>query len=238
MIKPKISVVIAVRNRSHFLKETLHSLKNQTIEEWEAIVADDYSTEDIKAIVEEVNDERIHYVRNEGTPGPSAARNVGNALAQASLIAVADSDDIILPRRLEVSLKYFDEHPETDVFYSRMYNFPDGTYAFRNHSSFIPYNRDELYERDFIPHVTVVYKKDLISEFPYDETLLAAIDYEMLLKFADRNKVFGWVEEPLTLYRRHADQISTDAERKVLQKANAARIKIEHAPYRLNPIID
>lgn len=235
-MKPEISVVITVFNRSEYLRQTIESLLTQTIESWEAIIVDDHSNEDIGAVVESFKDPRLRYLKNEGKPGPSAGRNVGNRSARADIIAVADSDDIILPRRLELTVNWFKQHPETDLFYASMYTFPDATYKFKYHRYFREYDRNMLYEWDFISHITVAYKKQRILELPYDEDLKAAIDYDMLLNFADRDYSFGYIREPLMLYRRHGDQISSNPDRKAVQEKNTDVIRAKHAQYRLKPI--
>lgn len=235
---PEISVVITCYNRADYLRETLSGLLQQTLENWEAIIVDDKSTEDLEAVVKSFDDPRFHFYLNEGAKGPSGARNFGNSKARADIIAVADSDDIFLPHRLQITVDSFSEFPDTDVFYGTIYSFPDGSYDFKHYRHFAPYDRDMLYDRDFVPHVTVAYRRTLILEYPYDDSLSSAIDYDMLLNFADREKVFRWTTEPLMLYRRHSDQISTDESRKLKQRENAVLVRGRHAPYRHNPIHD
>ncbi len=237
MNTPQISVVVTCYNRAHYLQETLACLQRQTFQDWEAIIVDDHSEEDLEAVVKSFEEPRFRYMKNEGERGPSVARNVGNRAALAPIIAVADSDDIILPRRLQVTMDHFAQYPGTQLFYGNIYTFQDGEYDFKFYRHFAPYDRATLYERDFVPHVTVAYRKEDILALPYNEELKSAIDYDMLLSFADRNMVFGYTTEPLVLYRRHADQISTDPARKEQQLANAVKIREAHAQYLSNPIL-
>jgi len=236
METPEISVVVTCCNRANYLRETLESLQRQTLENFEVIIVDDHSEEDLRSVVEEFQDPRFKYFQNDGRRGPSAARNFGNRQASAELIAVADSDDILLPRRLAVAVEHFKNNPDTDIFYGNIYTFEDGTYNFKFYRHFGAYDRDWLYDKDFVPHVTVVYRKADILAHPYNEDLNSAIDYDMLLTFADRERVFRFSTEPFVLYRRHPDQISRDPERLKAQTENAVKVRAAHAEFRNNPI--
>lgn len=230
---PEISVVIPVHNRSELLAQALKSLQYQTFQNWEAIVVDDHSTEDIAKVVSDFEDPRIKYFSNPGKKGIGASRNFGNRQALAPLIAVADSDDISLPRRLELSVKHFQEHPETDLFYGNLYIIEDGTYNIRPYKYFAPFNREKLYEGQFIPHATSTYKKDIILEFPYNEELPYTVDYEMLLTLADHDRCFNYTEEALYLWRFHKEERVSN--RKSIDKAGGVFIDVKdrHLQYKL-----
>jgi glycosyltransferase involved in cell wall biosynthesis len=225
---PLVSVVIAVRNRADLLQEALHSVCNQTISNWECIIVDDNSTEDIATIITGFNDPRFIYKTNTHTPGVSGARNTGNQAARAPWIAVADSDDINLPRRLELSLRYAHEHPGLSILYSNLYNFIDGTLDITLWRHGAAYDRDILYERNFIGHNTVMYRKELALENPYNENLESAEDYDLWLRLADKHIDFGFIAEPLALYRRHADQFNGQKEGREKILANARLVRESH----------
>jgi len=94
MSKLVFSVVIPVYNRSALLQRAITSVINQTYQNFELIVADDASEEDIKKIVSSFNDERIKYVRLPENKGNAAARNAGVRASMNELIAFLDSDDM------------------------------------------------------------------------------------------------------------------------------------------------
>ncbi len=229
---PKITFVIPVFNRSEYLKETLISLCTQTIEDWACIVVDDYSTEDIRSIVESFNDSRISYVRNCSAKGVSGARNFGNTLVTTDWIALADSDDINLPRRVEVSQKYISDFPEADVFYSALYSIDDGTYQVRNWRHGSAYDREKLYKKNFIANNTALYRKESIEKIGgYDETLVSAEDYDVWLKFADIHATFIFIDEPLVLYRRHKGQFASEIDGQNEMRKNADFVRDRHAKF-------
>lgn len=93
-MKPTISVIIPVYNRGWQLKRALDSLVNQTNKDFEVIVCDDGSLEDIKAILNPyLNQIRLNYIRIDNSGGPARPRNVAITNASGKWLSFLDSDD-------------------------------------------------------------------------------------------------------------------------------------------------
>ncbi len=93
-----ISVVIPVFNRSLLLTKTLNAFSQQTLpyDQFEIIVVDDGSTEDLRLLVNSVKDQtklNLVYLRQENA-GPAIARTLGAKRAKSQYIALIDSDVI------------------------------------------------------------------------------------------------------------------------------------------------
>ena len=112
MTTPTVSVVIPVYNGAPWIGETLASLTDQTLTDWEAIVVDDCSPDDVAAIVAAWPDPRVRLVRLAANGGPVRARNRGVAEARGRYIAGLDQDDLCRPERLARQVAYLDAHPE------------------------------------------------------------------------------------------------------------------------------
>ena len=95
MSDPRISVVIPTRDRCADLKTVLAALLDQDYPaaDFEIIVCDDGSTEDVRAALPEAAATIVRYVRSEPR-GPAAARNLGIRAARAPIVAMTDSDTI------------------------------------------------------------------------------------------------------------------------------------------------
>jgi glycosyltransferase involved in cell wall biosynthesis len=94
LVTPLISVVIPVYNRTWELQRALQSLSVQTVRNFEVIVCDDGSTEDVRSVVDSFTASlRITYRRIDNSGGPARPRNVGIGLAQGEWISFLDSDD-------------------------------------------------------------------------------------------------------------------------------------------------
>jgi GT2 family glycosyltransferase len=97
---PLASVVIATKNRSSFLVESIYSALAQSARDIEVIVVDDGSTDDTQAVVDAVEDPRVRYYRRNAS-GIASSRNFGASVARAAYIVIHDDDDLMFPDRIE-----------------------------------------------------------------------------------------------------------------------------------------
>ena len=111
MKKTLISVIIPVYNRLNLLKEAVESVINQKFIDFELIIVDDCSEDDIKRAVETVpliENIRLKYLRLQKHSGmPGFVRNFGCKIAEGKYIAFLDSDDLWLPDKLEKQIALF-----------------------------------------------------------------------------------------------------------------------------------
>jgi glycosyltransferase involved in cell wall biosynthesis len=94
------SVVIPTFNRAEMLREALASLAAQRFQDFEIIVIDDGSEDDIESVTR-AYDLPLRYFRQPNS-GPGAARNLGLRHARGQYVAFLDSDDTWFPWTLEV----------------------------------------------------------------------------------------------------------------------------------------
>ncbi len=96
------TVIIPTYNRLELLKDAIQSVIDQTFSDFELIIVDDQSTDNTKEMVCSFCDERIKYFLNDHVKGPGGARNSGIFRAKGEWIAFLDSDDIWLPKKLDL----------------------------------------------------------------------------------------------------------------------------------------
>ncbi len=100
-MKAKVSVIVAVHNGAVGLKETLDSIKNQTLKDIEVLLCDAASDDDTGDIMEGYcSDKRFRHIRLEGD-SISAARNHCIDLAEGKYIAFGDVNVIFTKNLLE-----------------------------------------------------------------------------------------------------------------------------------------
>src|SRR3990167_7677066 len=145
---PRVSVVMPTRNHGHLIPNAINSILNQTIKDWELIIVDDGSTDNTKEMVRPfLNDSRIRFYIS-AQNGLVAARNKGNELTRADVIALQDSDDLSLPDRLEKSLNAM-KQTGADIVYHGIYtNMWDKQHNCigREYVSAKPFNKYQLLE--------------------------------------------------------------------------------------------
>jgi glycosyltransferase involved in cell wall biosynthesis len=113
---PRLSVVMPVFNAGVYLRAAIESVLNQSFSAFELIVVNDGSTDGSGQIAQELasRDPRMRYLE-QANQGASLARNRGHALAHGEYLAVADADDIQLPRRFAQQVEFLDRHPTVAI---------------------------------------------------------------------------------------------------------------------------
>ena len=92
--------IIPTYNRAHCLRRAVDSVLGQTFSDFELIVVDDGSTDGTMALLESIDDPRLRILHHGTNRGVGAAINTGIRSAEATLIAIQDSDDEWLPEKL------------------------------------------------------------------------------------------------------------------------------------------
>jgi glycosyltransferase involved in cell wall biosynthesis len=106
---PLISVVMAAYNVEEYLPESIESTLTQSYSNFELIIADDGSSDNSLKVMQSYKDRRIKIIKcvHDFVPSLNAAMNA----AQGKYIARMDSDDVMMPQRLEIQLEYMETHP-------------------------------------------------------------------------------------------------------------------------------
>jgi glycosyltransferase involved in cell wall biosynthesis len=117
MVVPKVSIVIPVFNSGPLLRDTLAGIQQQTFQDFEIIVVDDGSTDNIQKLVTSA-DSSIRFYR-QTNQGPAVARNRGVSLAQGEFVAFCDHDDIWNDQHLETLLAVFFANPSTAMAFDK-----------------------------------------------------------------------------------------------------------------------
>ena len=88
---PKISIIIPANNEENYIKKTLHSIKQQTYQNYEAIVVSNGCTDKTEEIVNKRANEKLkHFSISEANV--SKARNFGAKFAYGDILLFLDAD--------------------------------------------------------------------------------------------------------------------------------------------------
>ena len=108
---PRISVIMPVFNGAAFVARALSSVFAQTISDFELIVVDDASTDDLAAALAPFEDARLRLIRHPVNKGAAASRNTALEETRGDTVAFIDADDEWLPDKLERQLALLDASP-------------------------------------------------------------------------------------------------------------------------------
>lgn len=210
----EISVVIPAFNQATFLGAAIESVLAQTRPAKEIIVVDDGSTDATPEVARRYGD-RIGYIRQDNA-GLSAARNTGIQAAMGDYVALLDSDDLWLPRFLELTGRLLDSRPDLGAVYAGL-QFVDA------HG--IPLHQqvtrtvapealhDALIDGEFFAADAVLVRRACFDRVGlFNPALRASEDWDMWLRVA-RAYAFAGLSEPLLLYRMHGENMSADPSR-------------------------
>lgn len=163
-----------------FISCAIRSVLSQSFKDFEFIIVEDGSQDSTADIINQFKDERIVLLKNEKNKGLIYSLNRGLSCARGEYIARFDSDDIMLPGRLECHNKYLDSHPEIGLVSSQSIVMHDGykTGMFKN---FTQRHALEigLLAKCTISHTCVTFRSDMLKKagLMYSDDFMYMEDY-------------------------------------------------------------
>jgi glycosyltransferase involved in cell wall biosynthesis len=117
---PTLSVVVPNYNHGRYLKAALDAHLGQTAAPCEVIVVDDASTDDSRAIVEDIaaRHPAVRLIRVARNGGVNAAINRGLREARGDFVCFSAADDLVSPDFAARSLAILAEHPTAGICFS------------------------------------------------------------------------------------------------------------------------
>ena len=213
--RPLISVVIPTYNRNELIRETINSVLAQTYTNIEIIIVDDCSTDNTKAVINNIGDPRIRYICHATNLGGAAARNTGIDAAKGEYIAFLDSDDAWVHNKLEIQIAHIQQFrdPQKIVSYTRLFHSLSGitkdTYNAFDEKFFLPKRKkhsketvsDYLFCHDGIVQTsTLMLHRSLAASTRFQDSLRKHQDWDFCLRLEAAGATFCFIEKPLTIW--------------------------------------
>lgn len=200
--RPAVSVIIPANNRAELLGRALRSVVAQTFSDFEVIVVDDASIDDLSPVISSFTDDRIRPIRLAKQRGAAGARNAAIPESRGEWIAFLDSDDEWLPNTLDRQLEAV-TRTNYDVSYCA---------CLRKRNSEEPAVRPKgiLAEGDIIdalllrrhaptPSAYMVRRTAIKRANGFDETFPSAADIDLWLRLATMGCRFAAAQEVLVV---------------------------------------
>ncbi|MCL5012040.1 MAG: glycosyltransferase [Patescibacteria group bacterium] len=222
----KVSIISPFYNGSKFIGECVRNVHSQSFDDFEYIIVNDGSnareTAFLKNMISGFGRASI-ISRNNG--GQAAAVDDGVRNTNGKYVAFCDQDDWWLPGKLVKQVEYLDNHKDIDLVYSDAYigdengNISDKTWmqTRRVTSCVGGYNECvvELFKRNFIcaPLVVTIRKSALDAVGGINRKYTSAYDYDLWFRLLEHGSRFGYINEPLAVWRSHSQNESGNIRR-------------------------
>ncbi len=213
---PAVSVIIPAYNAEAFLVRAIRSVEAQTFRDFEIVVVDDGSTDATADLAHGFTS--VRYVRG-SHGGEAAARNRGLEEATGELVAFVDADDEWLPEKLARQLDFM-QRLGSSLSYTDSYLVQDGqrvrysTLARPRSGEILSPLIDDWLDQAFILPTEVMASRVLLQNAGGFEAGLPTpghVDYGLWLRLAIRGTQFDFLDEPLALWYRGHESVSSNA---------------------------
>lgn len=199
-----------VFNGERFLAQAIDSILGQSFSDFEFLIVDDGSQDRSADIVREYErrDGRIRFLALERNLGVADARNRALEIATGQFIAVMDSDDVALPRRLGAQVAHLRNNPDIGVLGAGAQAVDENMaplfdFDLPRPHALIAFN---LFVASFLIHPATMMRRELLEAVGgYEPARRTAIDPELWSRLMWRTR-FANLPERLLLYRRHGGQ--------------------------------
>lgn len=225
-----VSIIMPSYNTGRFIKETVESVLAQTYTNWELIIVDDCSGDDTDEIVAPyLDDDRIHYIKNDTNSGAAVSRNRALREAKGKWIAFLDSDDLWEAEKLQKQIDFMTENG---------YHFSYTGYVEIDEDSNLKgvavsgpkrITKRGMYRYCWPGCLTVMYDAEHVGPVQIAD-IKKNNDYAMWLKVCKKANCY-LLDEPLAKYRKRSGSISNHSYVKLIKwHYRLFRICDERAP--------
>ncbi len=223
---PLVSIVVPTFNHALLLRNAIESIRSQTYSQWQAIIVNNYSTDDTVDIVNGFNDDRIflHNFHNNGII--AASRNIGINHSTGNYVAFLDSDDVWYPDKLEECVSVLENGNDLvchgELWVSETRGPRKVMYGPKSRASY----QQLLFRGNCISTSATVVRRSLLVDlkgFSERPDFVTAEDYDLWLRIAKVTQRIEFVPEVLGEFRRHGANASND----VLRNMSAELAVIE-----------
>jgi len=199
---PKVSIIIATRNRSELLRSAVDSARNAG-SDIEIVVVDDASDDSTRELCSGWTD--ILYLRARRRLGPGGARNAGIIASTSEYISFLDDDDLRLPGSIDAQVKLLEERPKVGMVYGRVrYRNQQGQPAEDSYPEQCPQGDvfRKLLHWNFVPCPSVVFRRSCLQRVGLlEQEAYGLEDWDLWVRIAELYEAVA-VEEAVAIWRK------------------------------------
>jgi glycosyltransferase involved in cell wall biosynthesis len=223
-----ISFAIPYYDNPGYLAEAVASVQAQTVPDWELVVVDDAGPEPAEAVVRQLDDPRVRYVRNATRLGLPGNWNESLRHCRAPLATLLHGDDRLLPSYAEEVLAAAAARPDAAaVFTGTTIIDREGapTRSFVDVAKALLARGRDLGElsgdaglavllgANLIYCPTLAVRRDTVGAEPFDARWRFVADWDFTVRLLLEGGTLIGVDRPLLAYRRHSAQATAQLSR-------------------------
>lgn len=227
--KDKVSILISsLDTKAIYIKDCLNSIKNQEGHIFFEIIwindgSNEINTKILKQMLHEFENTtrfvKVVYDENDGNKGIGYTLNKGIEMCRNEIIIKMDSDDIMVPTRIQIQLDYMKKNPGVAICGGQVAmfrNIKEQVHDITKHTDISWEQYKNIKSHWFINHPTVCYRKSKVLEAGnYDKNLKQmAEDFELELRMLKTHGFIKNLPNVLLWYRCHDEQVTCGAKTK------------------------
>jgi len=213
-MNPQVTVLMPAYNAAGTVARAVESVLGQSYKDYEFLIINDGSNDNTTEIIDSLDDERIHYLKNEHNLGIQKTLNRGIREAKGKYIARIDADDSWIERnKLKEQVAFLENNPDhVLVGTGAIVVDESGAELFRYYNSTTDKEiRKKLLGKNCFLHPSVVYRKTAVEKvglYNDGEACLHIEDYDLWLRLGEIGKLAN-LEMYGIAYRKSDMQISS-----------------------------
>ncbi len=229
---PLVTVVTPSFNQARFIRATIESVLSQDYPNLEYIIVDGGSADGTSAVVAPYGDRLTFF--SEKDRGQGDAINKGFQMANGSIVAYLNSDDIFLPGAVSAAVASLQAHPELGAVYGEGYRIDAGGNVIARFEVTEEYNLWKLVNvSDYILQQTVFWRRSVFDTIGFfDLDLHYGLDWEILMRTGKRY-VMGYIPQFMGCIREYPEAKTSAGG--VQRFREIARILRSQSTYRYPP---
>ena len=205
--RPLVSIVTPSYNSEKYIAETIASVQQQTVTDWELLIVDDASSDATVTKIKrlQAEDSRIKCFSLKENKGPAHARNLGIQKARGKYLTFLDADDLWFPEFLERSSTEAKKHPFVFASYKRL----DENIQPYLSDFIVPekVNYTDILKSNSISCLTAFLDIEVLGK-KYMPLIKKRQDMGLWLQYLKKTNYAYGIQEPLAIYRIRRDSLS------------------------------
>ena len=225
-----ITIILPYFKKKEYIDKTVHSLINQTYQNFEIIIVDDELSPESHKILETTKnlDKRIILIKNLQHQGAGFSRNNAIKISQGEYLAFCDCDDLWKKNKLERQLKFMQEREIDFSFTSyELINEQEKSVGFIKAKSQLDF-RKLVFSCDIGLSTVMVKKKTLEKYNTYFPNLKTKEDYVLWLSLANKGVQLFGLDETLTSWRKLKNSLSSNILQKIFDGYRVYRVYLRY----------